>query len=92
MIALFVSRKDSVLKSLVKDLEESDEQFMMALRSHLQNVDGLVGEKFFSFLIFYLVHLFIHILKAFEIIFDIGLYCSWIATHSHYGYLQMSTL
>ncbi|KAK2173222.1 hypothetical protein NP493_892g03010 [Ridgeia piscesae] len=37
-----VDRKDSIIKSLVKDLLESEEQYFMALRSHLQNVDQLV--------------------------------------------------
>jgi len=37
-----VDRKDSVIKSLVKDLEEAEEQYCMALRSHLQNVDHLI--------------------------------------------------
>lgn len=37
-----VDRKDSVIKSLVKDLQEAEEQYAMGLRSHLQNMDGLV--------------------------------------------------
>ena len=41
-----VDRKDSVIKSLAKDLQEAEEQYAMALRSHLQNVDYLIG-KFF---------------------------------------------
>ena len=43
-----VDRKDSVIKSLAKDLQEAEEQYAMALRSHLQNVDYLIGK--FSFL------------------------------------------
>lgn len=39
-----VDRKESVIKSLSKDLLEADEQYSMALRSHLQNVDALIGE------------------------------------------------
>ena len=38
-----VDRKDAVIKSLAKDLMEAEEQYAMALRSHLQNVDGLIG-------------------------------------------------
>ncbi|XP_074641564.1 dynein regulatory complex subunit 2-like [Tubulanus polymorphus] len=37
-----VDRKESVIKSLAKDLMEAEEQYSMALRSHLQNVDNLV--------------------------------------------------
>ncbi|XP_033628465.1 dynein regulatory complex subunit 2-like [Asterias rubens] len=36
-----VDRKDSVIKSLAKDLTEAEEQYGMALRSHLQNMDSL---------------------------------------------------
>ena len=39
-----VDRKESVIKSLAKDLSEAEEQYAMALRSHLQNVDDLVGK------------------------------------------------
>ncbi|KAK3085108.1 hypothetical protein FSP39_024493 [Pinctada imbricata] len=39
-----VDRKDATIKSLVKDLMEADEQFAMALRAHLQNVDSLIDE------------------------------------------------
>ena len=38
-----VDRKESVVKSLGKDLLEAEEQYSMALRSHLQNVDNLIG-------------------------------------------------
>ncbi|XP_022096316.1 coiled-coil domain-containing protein 65-like [Acanthaster planci] len=37
-----VDRKDSVIKSLAKDLSEAEEQYSMALRSHLQNMDALI--------------------------------------------------
>ncbi len=55
-----VDRKDSVIKSLAKDLNEAEEQYAMALRSHLQNVDYLIG-KFLSHIyitppIFFVVH------------------------------------
>lgn len=40
-----VDRKDAVIKSLAKDLMEAEEQYSMALRSHLQNVDGLIGMR-----------------------------------------------
>ena len=39
-----VDRKDSVIKSLAKDLQEAEEQYAMALRIHLQNVDYLIGK------------------------------------------------
>lgn len=39
-----VDRKDSVIKSLAKDLVEAEEQYSMALRSHLQNMDTLIGK------------------------------------------------
>ena len=39
-----VDRKDSILKSLVKDLEEAEEQYQVALRSHIQNIDKLKGQ------------------------------------------------
>ncbi|KAJ8312698.1 hypothetical protein KUTeg_010071 [Tegillarca granosa] len=37
-----VDRKDATIKSLAKDLQEAEEQYAMAFRSHLQNVDGLI--------------------------------------------------
>lgn len=37
-----VDRKESVCKSLAKDLLEAEEQYSMALRSHIQNVDNLI--------------------------------------------------
>lgn len=39
-----VDRKDSVIKSLAKDLEEANEQYEVALRSHLQNMEQLLSE------------------------------------------------
>ena len=44
-----VDRKDATIKSLAKDLQEADEQFAMALRAHLQNVDGLIGINYRSY-------------------------------------------
>ena len=41
-----VDRKESVIKSLVKDLMEAEEQYSMAMRSHLMNIDNLVGKYF----------------------------------------------
>ncbi|VDP52382.1 unnamed protein product [Schistosoma curassoni] len=38
-----MDRKESIIKTLVADLSEADEQHLMALRSHLQNVDILIG-------------------------------------------------
>uniref|UniRef100_A0A8C5M676 Dynein regulatory complex protein 1 n=1 Tax=Leptobrachium leishanense TaxID=445787 RepID=A0A8C5M676_9ANUR len=37
-----VDCKDTVIKSLANDVEESEEQFAHALRSHLQNIDQLL--------------------------------------------------
>ncbi|KAK7505903.1 hypothetical protein BaRGS_00002625 [Batillaria attramentaria] len=38
-----IDRKDAVIKSLTKDLAEAEEQYAMAFRSHLQNIDYLIG-------------------------------------------------
>ena len=38
-----IDRKEAITKSLVKDIEEAEEQYEMALRSHLQNQDHLIG-------------------------------------------------
>ncbi|CAB3996316.1 Hypothetical predicted protein [Paramuricea clavata] len=37
-----IDRKEAIIKSLVKDIEEAEEQYEMALRSHLQNQDHLI--------------------------------------------------
>ena len=37
-----VDRKDAVIQMLDRDLEEAEEQYQMALRSHLQNIDLLI--------------------------------------------------
>lgn len=37
-----LDRKDAVIQMLDRDLEESEEQFQMALRSHLEQVDALI--------------------------------------------------
>ena len=37
-----IDRKDSVIKALVKDLQEAEEQYSMAMRSNFQNVDNLI--------------------------------------------------
>lgn len=37
-----VDRKDAIIQMLDRDLEEAEEQFQMALRSHLLNVDQLI--------------------------------------------------
>ncbi len=36
-----IDRKDSVIKSLVKDLQEAEEQYEMAMRSYFENSDKL---------------------------------------------------
>lgn len=38
-----IDRKESVIKSLAQDLVEAEEQYSMALRSHLENVDNMIG-------------------------------------------------
>lgn len=38
-----IDRKEAITKSLVKDIEEAEEQYEMALRSHLQNEDCLIN-------------------------------------------------
>ena len=51
-----IDRKEAIIKSLVKDIEEAEEQYQMALRSHLQNVDRLIGNVLtvrFDRIIFY---------------------------------------
>ncbi|GLE05591.1 hypothetical protein PINS_up014623 [Pythium insidiosum] len=37
-----VDRKDAIIQMLDRDLEEAEEQFQMALRSHLLNIDELI--------------------------------------------------
>lgn len=37
-----VDRKDAILQMLDRDLEEAEDQYQMALRSHLVNVDSLI--------------------------------------------------
>lgn len=37
-----VDRKDAILQMLDRDLEEAEDQFQMALRTHLQNIDILI--------------------------------------------------
>merc|ERR1719421_2193604 len=37
-----VDRKDAIIQMLDRDLEEAEDQFQMALRSHLQNMDELI--------------------------------------------------
>lgn len=40
-----VDRKDAIIKSLSQDLAEAEEQYQLALRSHLQNIDMLVENQ-----------------------------------------------
>ena len=37
-----IDRKDSVIKAMVKDLLEAEEQYSMGLRSHIKNVDDII--------------------------------------------------
>ena len=41
-----IDRKDAILKSLVKDLEEAEEQYQTAIKSHLQSLRRLLGNCF----------------------------------------------
>lgn len=36
-----VDRKNAIIQSLAKDLEEAEEQYQIALRSYLQKIDDL---------------------------------------------------
>merc|ERR550514_703353 len=38
-----VDRKDAIIQMLDRDTEEAEEQYQMALRSHLQNVERLIS-------------------------------------------------
>ena len=38
-----VDRKDAIIRSLAKDVEEAEEQYQVALRNHLQNMEDLIG-------------------------------------------------
>lgn len=37
-----VDRKDAIIQMLDRDLEEAEDQFQMALRAHLENMDRLI--------------------------------------------------
>ncbi len=39
-----IDRKDSIVQSLARDLEEAEEQYQVALRTHTHNVDQLIGK------------------------------------------------
>ena len=58
-----IDRKEAIIKSLVKDIEEAEEQYQMALRSHLQNVDGLIGTYYslFSYCLTNRFHVALHL-------------------------------
>lgn len=40
-----VDRKDAIIQSLDRDLEEAEEQYQTALRSHLTNIDRLIDQQ-----------------------------------------------
>ena len=40
-----IDSKDAVLKSLVRDLEEAEEQYQTAMKSHLQSLRKLLGKN-----------------------------------------------
>ena len=50
-----IDRKEAIIKSLVKDINEAEEQYQMALRSHLQNVDGLIGMTYCMSLVVFMI-------------------------------------
>ena len=39
-----VDRKDAVIRSLAKDLDEAEEQYQVALRTHIHKVSELTGK------------------------------------------------
>ncbi len=39
-----VDRKDAIISSLAKDLEEAEQQYQVALHSNVRKVDGLNGK------------------------------------------------
>lgn len=39
-----VDRKDAIIHSLAKDLEEAEEQYQVALRNHIHRVDDVMGK------------------------------------------------
>lgn len=81
-----IDRKEAIIKSLVKDLEEAEEQYQMAQRSHLQNEDRLIGEQYFSFILFICLsvcfNLFVHTRVPFQIFVLIS---SFLGRHSFLG-------
>ncbi|CAH8628705.1 unnamed protein product [Dicrocoelium dendriticum] len=36
-----IDRKDNIIRTLIKDLNEAEEQHMLSLRSHLENIDNM---------------------------------------------------
>jgi len=50
-----VDRKDAIVQSLAKDLDEAEEQYKVALRTHLLNVDQLMG-KILPLIYLYLIN------------------------------------
>ena len=47
-----VDRKEAVIHLLERDIYDSEEQYNMAFRSHVQNVDRLISTLFSTFLLF----------------------------------------
>ena len=39
-----IDSKDAILKSLVKDLDEAEEQYQTAIKNHLQNLRKMLGK------------------------------------------------
>ena len=40
-----IDRKDTVIKASTKDIEEAEEQYNMALRSFLEAIEKMIGER-----------------------------------------------
>ena len=60
-----VDRKDNVIKALAKDTEEAEEQYNVAVRNHVQNIDDLIGEVHIFLIDFNKVHNYIYLLPVY---------------------------
>ena len=48
-----VDQKDSIIQSLVKDLEEAEDQYQTAIKSHLYNIQKLLGIIYIDYIYVY---------------------------------------
>lgn len=60
-----VDRKDNVIKALAKDTEEAEEQYNVAVRNHVQNIDDLIGEVHIFLIDFNKVYNYIYLLPVY---------------------------